>query len=262
MRMFQAAVLLLGCLVADAIAARPLPPPELPNGPISCLQAASMAERSGAIPTRLLAAIEEVESVRVDPATHRAAPWPWTINVEGAGHFYETKQDAIAAVRAFQAAGARSIDVGCMQINLMHHPAAFASLEEAFDPQANTTYGARFLRDLYRLTNNWPQAAAFYHSQTPSLGEGYAAAVMARWPSAGKYGDLPLLRDGSRRATVQPINYSVYTPAFAAALKGIDHDLARNDSLRQEAKRRPTGMNGLASARRSPYGLQRVASGT
>ena len=43
----------------------------------------------------------------------------------------------------------RSIDIGCAQVNLMHHPDAFASLEQAFDPMANADYAARFLKQLH-----------------------------------------------------------------------------------------------------------------
>ena len=78
----------------------------------------------------------EVESGRAnDKGVIR--PWPWTINAEGRGQFFATKLEAIAAVRALQASGVRSIDVGCMQVNLMYHPNAFASLDEAFDAPAN-----------------------------------------------------------------------------------------------------------------------------
>ena len=92
---------------------------------------------------------------------------------------------AIAAVQALQAAGIRSIDVGCMQVNLFYHPTAFASLDEAFDPLANARYAARFLAVLYRREGTWPAAAAAYHSQTPALGAAYAQRVMAAWPGAG-----------------------------------------------------------------------------
>jgi hypothetical protein len=36
-----------------------------------------------------------------------------------------------------QGEGVRSIDIGCMQINLVHHPDAFGSLEAGFDPITN-----------------------------------------------------------------------------------------------------------------------------
>ena len=45
-------------------------------------------------------------------------------------------------MNSYRAQGARSIDVGCMQVNLLHHADAFASLEQAFDPVANARYAA------------------------------------------------------------------------------------------------------------------------
>ena len=85
-------------------------------------------------------------------------------------------------MRGLQARGVQSIDVGCMQVNLMHHPAAFASLEQAFDPAANAAYAARFLTALYADTRDWTRATAFYHSQTPERGELYQKRVAAVWP--------------------------------------------------------------------------------
>ena len=40
------------------------------------------------------------------------------------------------------------MDVGCMQVNLYHHAHAFSSLDNAFDPQSNVDYAARFLRSI------------------------------------------------------------------------------------------------------------------
>jgi hypothetical protein len=76
----------------------------------------------------------------------------------------------------------RSIDVGCMQVNLRHHPNAFASLEEAFDPAANARYAARFLTELHATRNDWLRAAAHYHSHTPQFADAYRARVEAAWP--------------------------------------------------------------------------------
>ena len=104
------------------------------------------------------------------------------MNAEGQGFFYDTKAEAVAAVRGMQARGVRSIDVGCMQVNLMHHPDAFASLDVAFDPQANAAYAARFLKELYAQTGDWTKAAALYHSATPDLGADYQRKVLAVWP--------------------------------------------------------------------------------
>jgi len=161
-----------------------LAPPALAQGQSPgevCRAAIAQAERERRLPPRLLAAIGRVESGRRDPATGATQPWPWAINAEGRGSFFPDKAAAIAAVRALQAQGVRSIDVGCLQINLRHHPAAFASLEEAFEPLANARYAARFLAELQSTRGDWMQAAAHYHSQTPGFAEPYRARVAAAW---------------------------------------------------------------------------------
>jgi hypothetical protein len=146
-----------------------------------CRAAIQAAEREAALPAQLLMAIGRTESGRRDPDTGAFHPWPWTINAEGRGHFFPTKAAAIAAVQQLQAQGVRSIDIGCMQVNLRHHPNAFASLEAAFDPLTNARYAARFLTELNSTRNDWQRAAAAYHSQTPEFAEPYRARVMAAW---------------------------------------------------------------------------------
>jgi len=169
-----------------------------------CETAVTTAEYVNRLPPRLLGAISLTETGRIDPATGRVRPWPWTINALGEGQFFETRAQAVAAVKAFQAKGVRSIDVGCLQVNLMYHPDAFASLEQAFDPRDNANYAASFLNALYAAGKDWTSAIAAYHSETPELGDAYRALVMARWqngdphaPAAGQrmsgqsvYGDF------------------------------------------------------------------------
>ncbi|MFT8247085.1 lytic transglycosylase domain-containing protein [Roseomonas sp. BN140053] len=205
------AVLLPGTVsAADASTA-------VPDGS-ACLAAISAVERASRLPPDLMRAIGILESGRLDAATRRVAPWPWTINVAGTGHFFETKAAAIAAVDAARSAGVQSIDVGCMQINLLHHPAAFASLDLAFDPVANVTYAARFLTQLFQQTSNWHRAAAAYHSSTPEIGEPYGERVAALWPAAARYrpppGPAAAVRDLAR--AVDP--HDIYTPEFRARL--------------------------------------------
>jgi hypothetical protein len=157
------------------------PRAELADPATLCETAITTAEYMARLPPRLLGAIGLTESGLADSAQGRPRPWPWTINAEGEGQFFETKQQAIAAVRALQARGVRSIDVGCLQVNLMYHPSAFATLEDAFDPQVNAAYAARFLNALYADGRDWARAIAAYHSETPALGDAYRVRVMARW---------------------------------------------------------------------------------
>ncbi len=172
---------LLAALVASAPAVAQIHLPAPPDPGQECRAAVAYMERAANIPSQLMAAIARIESGRAD-GRGGISPWPWTINVEGAGYTFETKAAAIAAVRDHQLRGAKSIDVGCMQVNLMYHPNAFASLDEAFDPMANARYAAKYLTDLYGQTRDWVKATAFYHSATPERGEGYQRKVFAVLP--------------------------------------------------------------------------------
>lgn len=146
-----------------------------------CTRNLARYERQYGIPQHLLSAISATESGRYHNGLKLTLPWPWTINVEGQGHYYDTKEQAIAAVQRYKLQGARSIDVGCMQVSLLHHPDAFANLEAAFDPETNVEYGARFLRGLYEENKSWKQASADYHSKTPERGNEYVSRVYDRW---------------------------------------------------------------------------------
>lgn len=131
-------------------------------------------------PFALLAALTVAEAGR-PAAEGRMRAWPWTINVEGRGYFFTSKNEAVWAVRRLLAEGVRSIDIGCMQVNLRFHPRAFTSLEEAFEPRSNIAYGAHFLKRLQLNSASWDTAIANYHSYSPHLNSRYAARVKKIW---------------------------------------------------------------------------------
>ena len=153
--------------------------PDLPLNP--CEQAGIAAERAMGLPSGLLLAIGRVESGRWDPASGRVTAWPWTINAAGKGQWFETKEMAAQTVAALLDGGTRSIDVGCFQVNLLYHPLAFASLGQAFDPDANARYAARFLLSLYGRAGSWEAAVEAYHSADPTLGFTYRRQVFSAW---------------------------------------------------------------------------------
>jgi hypothetical protein len=89
------------------------PPVGGPQG-LLCRQGIDSAERGSGIPQHLLAAIARVESGRRHPVTGDWHPWPWTVNAEGQGFFYDSKAEAVAAVRAMLVrAFARSTSDAC-----------------------------------------------------------------------------------------------------------------------------------------------------
>lgn len=159
-----------------------------------CQRAIAAAEPGSGVPPGMLGAIALVESGQRNPGTGAPTPWPWSYNVNGESHSAPTKAAVLAEVAALQARGQRSIDVGCMQINLMYHPAAFANLEEAFDPTANLRYAVRFLKELQGRSGDWGLAIARYHSGEVERGAAYSRRVtLARMGAAwGRGGGVPL----------------------------------------------------------------------
>lgn len=170
-----------------------------------CSAAVAEAERRHGIPSGLLLAIAKVESGRPLPPRGALGPWPWTTNADGAGSFYDTPAAAVAGGRD-ALRRSRNLDVGCMQVSLLHHPAAFASLEDAFEPALNADYAARFLVSLQEgaAGGDWRVAAGFYHSQTPALASAYRAqveAVLAGLPPPR--GDPPFYHRAVQRGAVR-----------------------------------------------------------
>jgi len=144
---------------------------------VQCESAVRSAETRYALPAGLLAAISRAETERPDPVTGAPVPWPWSVQAEGRGMFFDSKEQAVQWVRDARARGVTSIDTGCLQVNLAYHPNAFATLEEAFDPRRNADYAARFLVQLHAATGDWRLATGAYHSQSQALAGPYVARV-------------------------------------------------------------------------------------
>ena len=108
-----------------------------------CERAIANGARGGGIPEPVLHAISLNETGRM--RNGRLRPWPWAINREGRGHWFETREQALAFARKSVAEGRHSFDVGCFQINYRWHGQNFVSLESMFDPEGGAAYAAKFL---------------------------------------------------------------------------------------------------------------------
>ncbi len=146
-------------------------------------------ESQNGIPDKLLMAIALVESGREMPGKG-FVPWPWTINANGKPYVFNTKHEAIKKVKELQKQGIKSIDVGCMQVNLKHHPNAFKNLEDAFDPAQNIAYAASFLREKMENLGSWYGAVAHYHSASPIHNLPYKNRVLETWAKVQDYENL------------------------------------------------------------------------
>ena len=185
--------LMMAAQAAGPPSRQPAPTPVLASDAEACQRAIAQVEPRSGLPPGLLGSIALVESGRADPAGGPPRPWPWAWNAVGESHYPPDRATALAEVAALQARGVASIDIGCMQINLRHHPAAFPTLEEAFDPLTNVRYGARFLSQLYAAHGEWPAAIARYHSGDPVSGQDYARRVALARLGRAWAGGMPVV---------------------------------------------------------------------
>jgi hypothetical protein len=140
-----------------------------------CVDAARAAAARYGIPARMMLAITLVETRR--QVGGASGPWPWTLNVEGEGFWYETRAEALARAQRVIAGGQRSVDLGCFQLNYRWHGENFATLDDMLEPSIGADYAARFLRQLFDETGDWMRAAGLYHSRTPDLARRYRGLV-------------------------------------------------------------------------------------
>jgi soluble lytic murein transglycosylase-like protein len=185
-----------------------------------CEQAARAAEQAYGLPQGLLLAVGQVESGRWNAQLRRVAAWPWAVDSAGQGQWFDSKSSAIAAVRSLRAGGNRNIDVGCFQINLLHHPNAFNTLDQAFDPRRNAQYAAHLLAALHAELGDWRGAVAAYHSATPDIGLPYGEKVLAAWrgEAAAPIGDWRFAGFGIRIWTPTSVGAAPSTIVISARL--------------------------------------------
>ena len=156
-----------------------------------CDLAANEAAARTGVPISVLKAISLTETGRTTGGETR--PWPWTVNMEGTGVWFDTEFAARAYAYEHYKRGARSFDVGCFQINYKWHHQAFASIEEMFDPVPNALYAARFLLELYEEKGSWEEAAGAFHSRTPEYADRYRARFAAFRAQFEQEDGLPLV---------------------------------------------------------------------
>ena len=143
-----------------------------------CDQAARKAARDYGVPVDLMLAITRVETGRRQDGV--LSPWPWAVNYGGEGAFYPSAAAAEAQVAQAMAQGKSNIDIGCFQINVHWHGAAFRSIAHMMEPAENADYAARFLQELKARHGSWQAAAGAYHSNRSDAADGYLAKVSAQ----------------------------------------------------------------------------------
>ncbi|QYK41571.1 MAG: lytic transglycosylase domain-containing protein [Paracoccaceae bacterium] len=147
-----------------------------------CEAAAATAAAETGVPLPILTAILAAESGRGRGRGPQG--WPWALNAAGQGRHPSTEDEARRQLADLQAVGVTNIDVGCFQINLLWHGAAYPAAAALLDPLTNARHAAGYLRDLHARTGDWRRAAGQYHSRDPDRAESYVRRLEALHASA------------------------------------------------------------------------------
>lgn len=181
-----------------------------------CEISARRAAQATGVPLPVLRAISLTETGR--KIDGRMRPWPWAVNMEGKGVWFESADAAAAYVARHHARGARSFDVGCFQLNFRWHGHRFSSWQHMMQPEANAQYAAQFLRELYEEKGNWPDAAGAYHSRTRELADRYKKRFGRFYTAQGKAPQTAYTRRSPADVLARPVNrYPLLTGADAEA---------------------------------------------
>lgn len=134
------------------------------------------------LPPALLYAVALTESGQSALSEGRFRPWPWALNINGEGHYFTSRQEALQALQAALMHTNSSVDIGLMQINWRYHRAALGSAWQALDPYHNLRVAAAILRDCLNEHTNWMQTAGCYHAPNDSTrAQAYASRVQQHW---------------------------------------------------------------------------------
>ncbi|TVT81955.1 lytic transglycosylase domain-containing protein [Pseudomonas sp. H3(2019)] len=91
-------------------------------------------------------------------------PWPWTLNVAGAGYRFATRSDACQALMiAIVSVGPARVDVGLGQTNMKANGYRYGSPCEGLDPYKNLKVTAQILAEHKAKGGDWITAAGRYH---------------------------------------------------------------------------------------------------
>ncbi|MDR6680184.1 transglycosylase SLT domain-containing protein [Pseudomonas oryzihabitans] len=148
--------LLLQVAAATVLAAETPPP------------AYQLAAYQAGIPSEVLYSVALQESgTRLRGHGQQLVPWPWTLNVAGAGYRFATRADACTALLvALRTVDAKRVDVGLMQINMGWNGQRFgvgAHPCTALDPYKNLKVGTDILAELRAEGGDWFSVAGRYH---------------------------------------------------------------------------------------------------
>ncbi len=120
----------------------------------------AVAHYSG-VPADVLFAVALAESGRGAGAAR--APYPWTLNIAGEPHYYDSRQAMFDALLNALQQGQTNVDIGPLQLNWHWQHRRLISPWKATEPLYNLKTAADILAKHYARERDWGVAIGKYH---------------------------------------------------------------------------------------------------
>ena len=156
--------------------------------PVKYVMAASL---HGIEDPSILYAIAMQESGRFDRETGLLKPWPWALNVDGQGYYFDDMAEVWDALSNFLQDDPKHIGIGLVQVTWPFNGDLLWEPYTALDPGTNLTLGAHILRECYDRLGDWWRAVGCYHSPTPKNAVAYRQKIYRHWLALRHLGTVP-----------------------------------------------------------------------
>lgn len=134
----------------------------------------AIASYSG-VPADILYAVALAESGR--GAGQQRRPHPWTLNIAGEPHYYDSRERMFDALMGALGSGRTNVDIGPLQLNWHWQYQRLLSPWQATEPFYNLKVAAGILAGHYARDGDWVVAIGKYHRA--ASGEAHEAAARA-----------------------------------------------------------------------------------
>lgn len=118
-------------------------------------------ESYSGVPAQVLYAVALAESGR--GAGKARKPHPWTLNIAGKPHYFDSRQAMFEALMNALQSGISNVDIGPLQLNWHWQFERLTSPWNATDPIYNLKTASAILAEHYAKTGDWWQAVGKYH---------------------------------------------------------------------------------------------------
>jgi|TARA_R100001509_G_C4884907_1_gene221769 hypothetical protein len=111
----------------------------------------------------------------------QAQPWPWTLNINGQGYYFDSYSEALAYAKKALESNPRRFGVGIGQIEWSYHKTRFKDISEALNPIKNLQAVRDILLEGRRvgISNSYELAAYYHRPKRDSIAFKYADKVFS-----------------------------------------------------------------------------------